>query len=85
MKVKIDGFEYDCISAKRTRSAVVLTRLDLDGKEYDSSFSGCNIVETAQVMEGAWEYDAFAEPSQADRIEAQIAYTAMMTDTLLEV
>ena len=25
------------------------------------------------------------EPSQLDRIEAQIAYTAMMTDTLLEV
>ena len=24
------------------------------------------------------------EPSQLDRIEAQIAYTAMMTDTLLE-
>lgn len=26
-----------------------------------------------------------AEPSQLDRIEAQITYTAMMTDTLLEV
>lgn len=25
------------------------------------------------------------EPSQLDRIEAQVAYTAMMTDTLLEV
>jgi hypothetical protein len=25
------------------------------------------------------------EPTQLDRIEAQIAYTAMMTDTLLEV
>lgn len=26
-----------------------------------------------------------AEPTQADRIEAQVTYTAMMTDTLLEV
>ena len=26
-----------------------------------------------------------SEPSQLDRIEAQVAYTAMMTDTLLEV
>jgi hypothetical protein len=26
-----------------------------------------------------------AEPSQLDMIEAQVAYTAMMTDTLLEV
>ena len=25
-----------------------------------------------------------AEPTQADRIEAQVTYTAMMTDTLLE-
>lgn len=28
------------------------------------------------------EHDA--EPTQLDRIEAQVAYTAMMTDTLLE-
>ena len=26
-----------------------------------------------------------AKPTQLDRIEAQVAYTAMMTDTLLEV
>lgn len=26
-----------------------------------------------------------AEPTQLDRVEAQLAYTAMMTDTLLEV
>lgn len=26
-----------------------------------------------------------SEPTQLDRIEAQVAYTAMMTDTLLEV
>ena len=26
-----------------------------------------------------------AEPTQLDRIEAQVAYTAMMTNTLLEV
>ncbi len=85
MKVKIDGFEYECVSAKRTRSAVVITRLNSEEEEYNTSFSGCNIVETAEVVEGAWEYDAFAEPSQADRIEAQVTYTAMMTDTLLEV
>lgn len=28
---------------------------------------------------------AESEPTQLDRIEAQVAYTAMMTDTLLEV
>lgn len=29
--------------------------------------------------------DVIETPSQLDRIEAQVAYTAMMTDTLLEV
>ena len=29
--------------------------------------------------------EAVEEPSQVDRIEAQVVYTAMMTDTLLEV
>lgn len=85
MKVKIDGFEHICDSAERTKTAVILTKVNADGTKATSTFSGCNIVETAEVIEGKWEYDAFAEPSQADRIEAQVTYTAMMTDTLLEV
>lgn len=31
------------------------------------------------------EPEPVVEPTQADRIEAQVTYTAMMTDTLLEV
>ena len=31
------------------------------------------------------QLDPSVQPTQLDRIEAQIAYTAMMTDTLLEV
>lgn len=34
------------------------------------------------VAEGAFEAD---QPTQVDRIEAQLTYTAMITDTLLEV
>lgn len=34
------------------------------------------------TVEGEFEAD---EPTQMDRIEAQVTYTAMMTDTLLEV
>ena len=37
------------------------------------------------VYEPLERIDAENIPSQLDRIEAQIAYTAMMTDTLLEV
>lgn len=85
MRVKVDGTEYVCDSVERTKAAVIMTKNNEDGTKATTSFSGCNIVETAEVIEGAWEYDAFAEPSQADRIEAQVTYTAMMTDTLLEV
>ena len=85
MIVRVDGFEYVCDTAERTKTAVILTTVGKDGTKTTSTFSGCNIVETAEVIDGAWEYDAFAEPSQTDRIEAQVTYTAMMTDTLLEV
>lgn len=43
-------------------------------------------------IDGAYVYDPLpepetetAEPTQLDRLEAQATYTAMMTDTLLEV
>ena len=36
------------------------------------------------TVEGEFE-DESTEPSQLDRVEAQATYTAMMTDTLLEV
>ena len=43
-------------------------------------------------IDGKYVYDPLPEPeidddapTQLDRIEAQVAYTAMMTDTLLEV
>jgi hypothetical protein len=35
------------------------------------------------IIEDDGQPDPMAEPTQLDRIEAQIAYTAMMTDTLL--
>lgn len=37
------------------------------------------------TIEDDGQPDPAAEPTQLDRIEAQVAYTAMMTDTLLEV
>lgn len=36
-------------------------------------------------MEPKSELEMEPEPTQLDRVEAQVAYTAMMTDTLLEV
>lgn len=41
-----------------------------------------------RFVEGVFDYDPLPEPaenpSQLDRLEAQLIYTAMMTDTLLE-
>lgn len=42
-----------------------------------------------RYVDGEWIYDPLPvepeKPSQMDILEAQVAYTAMMTDTLLEV
>lgn len=42
-----------------------------------------------RYVEGEWIYDPLPiepeKPSQMDILEAQVTYTAMMTDTLLEV
>lgn len=85
MIVKMSETEHICNSAKRTKTSIVLTKSNEDGTTATFVFLDRDVVETAEVIEGAWEYDALAEPSQADRIEAQVTYTAMMTDTLLEV
>jgi hypothetical protein len=37
------------------------------------------------TIEDDGQPDPSSEPTQLDRVEAQIIYTAMMTDTLLEV
>lgn len=60
----------------------------------------CNAVAVAELpegditqyryLEGTFEHDPLPQqdqpiPTQMDRLEAQLVYTAMMTDTLLEV
>lgn len=47
-------------------------------------------VAKAEAYNGAYTIEddgveEVAEPTQLDRVEAQVTYTAMMTDTLLEV
>ena len=49
---------------------------ELDGRMVVSTWTPLPVPEPAIVEDS---------PSQMDRIEAQVTYTAMMTDTLLEV
>lgn len=61
-------------------------------QEVGVEYNGANIERINKIAYNG-EYEIFddgepepiVEPTQADRIEAQVAYTAMMTDTLLEV
>lgn len=61
-----------------------------DGMPKVESLPGGNLYEYRYV-DGEFVHDPVPakeetnEPTQLDRIEAQVAYTAMMTDTLLEV
>ena len=43
------------------------------------------IMELTPEEQAAWEYEQeHPQPTQADKIEAQVLYTALMTDTLIE-
>lgn len=63
-----------------------------DGASIDKvlSFSEANEeIAKAEACDGVYTIEEIVEPAtapaQLDRIEAQVTYTAMMTDTLLEV
>ena len=69
--------------------------LDKDGNEVNRIVASEEFV-TAYCEENSYTYERLPdtpepepvpdpEPTQLDRIEAQVTYTAMMTDTLLEV
>ena len=60
------------------RDAVLVENLP-DGNTSDYRYVGGKFVHDPIVVVEV------EKPSQLDRIEAQVAYTAMMTDTLLEV
>lgn len=54
---------------------------------YENTLQICDISHEQAHLLGIFyiDNDVIEEPTQLDRIEAQITYTAMMTDTLLEV
>lgn len=80
MIVKTYGGAHKCSSAEQRRDGVYL--LDADGHiiVIIADPSAVLSVEGGEIMVGS-----DTTPSQMDRIEAQVAYTAMMTGTLLEV
>lgn len=68
----------------------VLENGDYDGMPIVNSFPQGNIADYLYI-DGEYIHSPLPvepvveEPTQLDRIEAQVTYTAMMTDTMLEV
>ena len=60
----------------------VLTPVEMDWNETNEEIAKREAYNGEYTIEGEEEQ---VEPSQLDKIEAQVVYTAMMTDTLLEV
>lgn len=80
MIIKIYGEEIECGAVIKTDSKI--TVLDENGSVIRED-SGITNFDGYAMVEGEWT-DESTEPTQLDQIEAQVAYTAMMTDTLLE-
>lgn len=80
MIVTIRGESYECRTATKEGNKVTLYlgRNDEHGNEMTSVFYDFPDEDIVGVED-------VSEPTREDRLEAQITYTAMMTDTLLEV
>lgn len=78
MKLIANGCEYECVSATKTENEVKI--VDINGET--ATFSGIENISDYVLEGGDWTEPG---PTQLDRVEAQAVYTAMMTDTLLEV
>ena len=85
MKLTYNGKTYDCVSAEKKQNEIVIhTGKVMDGEDIVYHIFG-DIKFDKVVLEGGTWLNETAEPTQLDIIEAQVTYTAMMTDTLLEV
>ena len=78
MIIKTKDFQYECASAEQHNDGIHLLKENGELK----FILNAKVVE---VIDGEIIMYDDQEPTQLDMIEAQVAYTAMMTDTLLEV
>lgn len=81
MKIKIYGETLECAEVIKTSDRITL--LDENGAVIRED-SGITNFSGYEMVEGQWT-DESSVPTQLDAMEAQLTYTAMMTDTLLEV
>lgn len=62
----------------------IFSGVSLDWSEANEEIAKREAYNGEYTIEDDGEPDPTQEPTQLDRVEAQVTYTAMMTDTLLE-
>lgn len=79
MIVTIKNIEYQCRTASKEDNKVILYLGEYDefGKEKTCLFFDFKDEDIVGI-------DLLSKPTQLDEIQAQVTYTAMMTDTLME-
>lgn len=63
----------------------IITNIIIAEETFAKSIGALPYYEGAQIDSEYTPEEDKNQPTQLDRIEAQVAYTAMMTDTLMEV
>ena len=73
IKVNIEGFEYECRSAKRSKDSIILYlgKYDESGVELTTTFINTQISD-AFIVDGNWEYDEFIIPSEEEDTSAML-------------
>ena len=86
MKLTYRNNSYECVKAVKSNSGIAIhTGRVEDGEEIIYHIYGDINFDEVVLEGGTWTQETTETPSQLDVIEAQVTYTAMMTDTLLEV
>ena len=81
MIIKYRDLIYECASVEKKDNEILIhSGIFEDDEEIIYQICGCIDFSEVEMDGGSWT----SAPTQLDIIEAQVAYTAMMTDTLLE-
>ena len=83
---KIEGYTYVYNhETEKNEQKQCFAKIIRDYSEANEEIAKREAYNGEYTIEDDGQPDPAAEPTQLDRVEAQTTYTAMMTDTLLEV
>lgn len=77
--------KVNCGTAENPEETVILSSVEMPWNETNEGIAKREAYNGEYTIEDDGQPEPESQPSQLDVIEAQVTYTAMMTDTLLEV